>query len=521
MQVKSRARVADYGEVFTSEREVNAMLDLVKQETERIDSRFLEPACGTGNFLIEILRRKLKVVCSRYKKSQIEYEKYAFLAVSSVYGIDLLEDNVIECRQRLYDLFNNDYFNLYKKKCNESCRKTIQFLLSKNIICGDALTLKTNKGEPIIFSEWSLVSENLVKRRDFSFSEILDGHNKQTSLLFFSDGAEYDKENKMRFDVIIGNPPYQLNDAGNGKSAKPIYHYFIQQAKKLNPHYLTMIIPARWYAGGKGLDDFRQEMLNDDRIRILVDYSDSTECFPGVDIAGGICYFLWEKDTKGDCIIKNIHNGNEIIASRPLNEFKTFIRHSSSVSIVKKAISLNEKTMNQYVSSRKPFGFPTNARPTNKGDILFKWNDGDGYIEREDILVGVDMIDEWKVITSKASYDHGGLPDKDGMRRVFSKIDILPPKTICSETYIVVGSFKDKKVANNLRKYLYTKFVRFLVSQLSFSQDITKDRFSFVPMQDFSEEWTDEKLYKKYGLTTEEIAFIESMIKPMEIAEND
>lgn len=206
-QVKSRERVADHGEVFTSEREVNAMLDLVKQETERIDSRFLEPACGNGNFLIEILRRKLKVVSSRYKINQREYELYAFIAVSSVYGIDLLEDNVIECRQRLFDLFNSDYSKLYKKECNDIIRDSIRFLLSKNIICGDALTLKTNSGEPIIFSEWSVVSENLVKRRDFSFSEILDGHNEQTSLSCFAEGAEYDKENKAFIPAPVAEFP--------------------------------------------------------------------------------------------------------------------------------------------------------------------------------------------------------------------------------------------------------------------------------------------------------------------------
>lgn len=482
-------------EVFTSPKLANEILDLLPESIwHDMNAKFLDPCTKSGVFLREIVTRLNKGL---EKKIPDLERRINHICTNQVFGIAITELTSSLSRRSVY----------CSRKANGDYSICTSFKDNSGNIRFDKTNHTWENGNCIFCGASQEVYDRDTSLETYAYQFI---HTKKPEEIF-----------NMRFDVIIGNPPYQLNDAGNGKSAKPIYHYFIQQAKKLNPHYLTMIIPARWYAGGKGLDDFRQEMLNDDRIRILVDYSDSTECFPGVDIAGGICYFLWEKDTKGDCIIKNIHNGNEIIASRPLNEFKTFIRHSSSVSIVKKAISLNEKTMNQYVSSRKPFGFPTNARPTNKGDILFKWNDGDGYIEREDILVGVDMIDEWKVITSKASYDHGGLPDKDGMRRVFSKIDILPPKTICSETYIVVGSFKDKKVANNLRKYLYTKFVRFLVSQLSFSQDITKDRFSFVPMQDFSEEWTDEKLYKKYGLTTEEIAFIESMIKPMEIAEND
>lgn len=194
VQVKSKNRVADHGEVFTSEREVNAMLDLVKQETDRIDSRFLEPACGTGNFLAEILRRKLVVVESRYKKSQLEYERYAVVAVSSIYGIDILGDNILECRNRLFEIFDKQYSYLYKKKAKETCRTSIKYILDKNIIRGDALTLKTvgNDDEPIVFSEWSAVNGSMIKRRDFTLDNLLQTEACKVPDSLFSDFYETD-----------------------------------------------------------------------------------------------------------------------------------------------------------------------------------------------------------------------------------------------------------------------------------------------------------------------------------------
>lgn len=189
--VKSKQRVTDYGEVLTPEHIVNAMLDLVKQETERIDSRFLEPACGTGNFLIEILNRKLRVVEVRYAKSQLEFERYAILAVSSIYGIDILEDNAEECRQRLFALFDETYSRLYKDKVKAQCRETVRYILSKNIVHGDALTLKTvgQNPQPIVFPEWSMVNGSLLKRRDFAFHELV-GHGSMRELPLFSDVGE-------------------------------------------------------------------------------------------------------------------------------------------------------------------------------------------------------------------------------------------------------------------------------------------------------------------------------------------
>lgn len=310
-----------------------------------------------------------------------------------------------------------------------------------------------------------------------------------------------------------------MSDGGFGRSASPIYHKFVQQAKKLNPRFLTMIIPSRWFAGGKGLNDFRTEMLNDDRIRKIVDYEDASEVFPGVDIAGGICYFLWDRDSRGPCEVTNTHKDESVVSERPLNEFKTFIRHSQAVPIIRKVLTKSEKRMSEQVTSRKPFGLATNVRPIKTGDIILRWQNGEGPFIRKQITVGVEMIDSWKVITSYVGYDHAGNPGKDGRRRVFSKIDILPPKTICTETYLVVGAFKGKRQAENLVRYMKTLFFRFLVAQFMYSHHITKDAYSFVPVLDMETEWTDAKLYKKYGLTKDEIAFIESKIRPMETSD--
>ena len=188
--IKSKQRVRDHGEVFTPEHIVNDMLDLVKQETERIDSRFLEPACGTGNFLVEILRRKLAVVVSRYKKEQLEYERYAVIAVSSIYGVDLLQDNVEEARKRLFDIFDEQYSKLYKDKCKTECLRSVKFILERNILRGDALTLKTDDDKPIVFSEWSAVNGSMIKRRDFTMDNLLKPRHAEPNTLFSDLGDE-------------------------------------------------------------------------------------------------------------------------------------------------------------------------------------------------------------------------------------------------------------------------------------------------------------------------------------------
>jgi site-specific DNA-methyltransferase (adenine-specific) len=276
-----------------------------------------------------------------------------------------------------------------------------------------------------------------------------------------------------------------------------------------------MVIPSRWFGGGKGLDEFRSEMINDRRIKQLVDYQDARDVFPGVDIAGGICYFLWDKDFSGDCTVVNLHAGQSQASVRPLNEFKVFIRDGRSIPIIRKVIALGEPKMDQQVTSRKPFGLDTAARPKASGDLILRWLNGEGPFCRKDVRAGQAMIEKWKVITSYAGFDHAGQPDKDGRRRVLSKIDVIPPNTICTETYIVTGAYETREQAENLLAYMKTQFFRFLVSQFMYSHHLTKSAYAFVPILDMSKHWTDAELYARYGLDEDDTRFIDTVIRPM------
>ena len=326
----------------------------------------------------------------------------------------------------------------------------------------------------------------------------------------------------MKFDVIIGNPPYQMNDGGSGTgiSAKPIYQYFVEQAEKLNPKYLTMIIPSRWFAGGKGLDGFREKMLNNNHITTLVDFPKSRDCFPGVDIAGGVCYFLWEREKTALCKIISRSNGKEFVSERPLNEFDIFIRDNIGIEIIHKVQKLKEGTMDTVVLSRNPFGFVSSERGKNTkftNAITLVSSAGKGYVEQKNVLKNKDLIEKYKVIIGKVNPDRGGVNNAiDGKMNVTTKIKILPPGSICTETYLVLDYFDSQIEAQHCVTYYSSLFARFLISLTLSSMNITKDNFQFVPMQDFSKPWTDEELYTKYGLTEEEIAFIESMIRPMD-----
>lgn len=476
-------------EVFTPPQLVNQMLETLPPEIWRDqNATFLDPACKTGVFLREIAKR---LMVGLEKEIPDRQKRINHIFKNQLFGLAITDMTALLARRSVY----------CSKKAN-----------GKYSVCDD---FDTHEGNIIFKREIHSWQGDRCKYcganlHEYDRDESLESHAYQ-----FIHTETPEEIFKMKFDVIVGNPPYQLSDGGFGKSASPIYNKFVEQAKKLQPRYMTMIIPSRWFGGGKGLDSFREEMLNDERIRRIVDFEDANEVFPGVDVAGGICYFLWDRDNKGSCEIVNRHNGADVISKRWLNEFDIFIRHSQAVPIIRKVLAKNEKRMNEQVSAYKPFGLRTYEKPQKTGDINLFWQKGVGPYSRKDITVGVDMIDKWKVISSRSGHEHAGNPGNDGSRRVLSRTAILPPGTICTETYLVIGSYFTEDEANNLLTYMKTRFLRFLMSLFMFSHGITKDTFAFIPVLDMTKKWTDDELYKRYELSEEEIAFIESKIRLM------
>lgn len=319
----------------------------------------------------------------------------------------------------------------------------------------------------------------------------------------------------MKFDVIIGNPPYQLNTTSSSAQAIPLYNKFVEQALELTPKYLSMIIPSRWYAGGIGLENFRNRMLNDDRINVLVDYLNADECFKNIELRGGCCYFLWNSNKRGLCSYSNIINEIPNTTLRRLNEYDVFVRYNQALGIIQKIQSNTKKYLSSIVSAVNPFGIPSSMKGEAKGgkeDVLLHSSKGIGYIPQRTLKSGLELSKKYKVLLSRPISGNMETPPF----KVMALLKVLAPKEVCTHTYLTIGAFDAKESAENLKSYLETRFVRFLLLLSVSGMDISKEKFRFVPAQDFSRSWTDDVLYKKYGLTDEEIAFIESMVKPMD-----
>jgi hypothetical protein len=339
----------------------------------------------------------------------------------------------------------------------------------------------------------------------------------------FRDGKHFWKINNnenMKIDAVVGNPPYQVN-VGEKKDnyGMLIFNKFVEIGIHMNPNYVSMIFPSRWFTGGRGLDDFRNAMLHDDRIRVITDFVDSTDLFPTTDISGGINYILWDKYYHGLCDFTGIHKGKVTRMLRHLNQFGTFVRRNDALSIIEKIIAFGGRCMSETVSGQTPFGFITTFKgkysPFDKSLSLYGSNGSITYVAREEVEKHQEWIDKYKVIFTKAAPGGGG-SDKNGMYLLLSSLQILQPQEVCTQTFLVGNTFDRKEEAINCMNYLKCKFVRFLILQSMTSQDLSPERFRFVPVQDFSHPWTDAELYKKYNLTDEEIQFVESMIKPME-----
>jgi len=484
-------------EVFTPPNLVNDILDLLPEELwSNPDAKFLDPVTKSGVFLREMAKRLMKGLETKIPDKQ---NRINHIFSNQLYGIAITELTSLLSRRSVYcsktangkysicETFNDEQGNIYYERMQHTWQN------GKCTHCG--------------------ASQEVYDREDaletYAYNFI---HTDKPYNIF-----------NMKFDVIVGNPPYQISTAGdeNGAQAKPLYHLFVEQAKKLNSKYLVMIMPSRWFAGGWGLDDFRNNMLNDKSISELHDFPISSDCFPGVEIKGGVCYFLRDKDYVGKCKFVT-HMGGEIksVAKRFLKEPNSdvLIRHNQAIPVLEKIRSLKEQTFESIVSTKKPFGFTTNYRGHKlsfPNAVELYGNKRVEYIEKSSVQRRNDVVDMYKVFISKAYGAGESFP-----HQIINTPIVVGPNTCCTETYLLVGPFKTNIESQNVAWYMSTKFFRFLVMLIKNTQDSMKKVYSFVPIQDFSEQWTDEKLYKKYGLTEEEIAFIESMIRPMDLSKN-
>lgn len=329
---------------------------------------------------------------------------------------------------------------------------------------------------------------------------------------------------EMQFDVIIGNPPYQMTGGGGGTNDAPIYNLFVQQAMRLEPRFLSMVIPSRWMAGGRGLGEFRADLLGDRRVRSLVDYENAKDVFPTVGIGGGACYFLWDRDNPGlcDCVY---HRNGATIGPHPraLNEFDVFVRDKRAVDILHKVVSVGEEAFEELVSGDTPFGLATNFSDYERDvapkrtQVRLYANIGTtrvrGAMAREAIKKNSHLIDVWKLFLPKTG--SGRERERSGVDLVLSPPILGEPGSVCTQTYLVAGPLRSKVEAESVESYLRTRFVRLLVSLRKPAQDVFRGMYRWVPVQSWDRTWTDGELYKKYNLTKEEIAFISSMIRPM------
>lgn len=491
-------------EVFTPPEIANAMLDMLPQELFRSpDTKFLDPGCKSGVFLREIAKRlneglKYRIPEVEQRMDHIMKNQLFAIAITQITG--LLSRRSVYCSKDASGRFSvakfdNSDGNIWYRRVEH------KWVDGRCSICGASQYVQ-DRGE-----ELETHAYEFIHMDDEGLKELRN----------------------MKFDVIIGNPPYHLNDGGSGTgiSAKPIYHFFVKQAKKLKPRYMTMIIPSRWFAGGKGLDEFREEMLHDSHVRHIVDFMSSKDCFPGVNIAGGVNYFLWDRDNPKDkCVIDNCSSyANTITSERPLNEFPIFVRDNRAVSIIHKFQRSGDRCLTDNTFKRNPFGFDSKQRGFETPiegveSVIIVSSAGTGFIKRSDVVKAVPEIDRYKVTIGKVVPSNGEVDTNplDGYK-VTTTSRILGPGTVHTESYLLLHGFDSLIEARNFQRYMSLKFPRFMMKQTLSSMNISSENFRFVPFLDYSKEWTDRELYNRYGLSNEEISCIEALIRPMEIDE--
>jgi site-specific DNA-methyltransferase (adenine-specific) len=493
--------------VFTPPEFANQMLDSVEAQwgKDNPDSNiwedksvtFLDPSTKSGVYLREIVKR---LNAGLSKEIPDLTERIDHILTKQVFGIATEKLTSLLARRSLY------------------CSK------NANGIHSVARTFATNSG-----NIWFERTEHDWNRGKCSFcsataSEYSRGEDLETYAYPFTHTSDIETRitqmfgEKMRFDVIIGNPPYQLSDGGGGGSASPIYHQFIEQAMKLEPRYIAMVTPSRWFAGGRGLDGFRKMMLKDGRVRVMVDFIQDKDAFPNVNINGGVNYFLWNRDHIGDCEITTVAPGGKKSEPliRPLNESDIFVRRNEAIPILAKVRKKNEPTFEHRVSALKPFGLRTffhgSSVKTFKSNIKLHGSGKTSWVSEADLETNVGWVKKWKVLIPAASDGNENYP-----LPIWDQVGpfVSGPGEACSETYLVASLAKSKAEAEFIASYMKTKFFRFLVSLRKVAQHNKVANFSFVPDIPMDRKWTDSELYKRYSLSKEDIAFIDSMIREM------
>ena len=509
-------------EVFTPPEFANRMLDTLAEAWAANNKganiwadpnvSFLDPCTKSGVFLREITSRLTEGLKEQLPDLRT---RVAHILTNQVFGIGITHLTSLLARRSVYcskhakgthsigSSFATDAGNIWFERMEHTWKD------GKCTYCGTSQKV-LDRGEGLESHAYALIHADDIRTR---INEIF-GQN-------------------MQFDVVIGNPPYQLNDGdgGGGTSAVPIYQHFVERAKELAPRYLSMIIPSRWFTGGKGLDDFRDAMLADDRLRSIDDYLSASNVFPGVGLKGGVCYFLWNRDNPGPCRVTTSYNDWPIsVATRPLLEegSEVFIRFNEGVSILKKVMAIETDSesihlpdalrFDRLVSARKPFGFASTFRGRalgKRGDLELLQKGGKAYVSREEITGGANLVDAWKLFVGFAA---PGTGNKDTYpHKIISTPFIGEPGQVCTETYLTIGPFNSKEEAESALSYLSCRLTRLLIQLHKASQNTTRKVYTFVPVQDWTKLWTDEALYAKYGLSEDDIAFIEKIVRPMNL----
>jgi site-specific DNA-methyltransferase (adenine-specific) len=478
-------------EVFTPPALANRMLDMLPAELWSDEkATFLDPGCKSGVLLREIAKRLINGLDKKFPDLQ---KRLNHIYTKQLYGISITDLTALLSRRSLYCSKNAD--GIYSV-CSgfKAADGNIQFKRVKHrwkesrcVYCG-ASQEAYDRGPELETHAYGFI------------------HTEIPEELF-----------NMKFDVIISNPPYQMGSDG-GTRDMPIYNKFVEQAKKLNPRFLSMVIPSRWMASGLGLSEFRQKMLQDRHVRKLVDYPVASEIFPGVEIKGGVCYFLWQRDSEGDCEVTTIR-GNDVDGpiSRNLGEYDVFVRDSRALDILRKVQRKNEPSLIDILSVDKEFGWTSNfskfhdSQKPNDVAIFYirKTKRGMGWIARKAIEKSTELVDTWKVMIPQAYGAGEGIP-----HQILGQPFVAPNPSVCTQTYLFVH-VNSKTAARSVESYIRTRFLRFLVSLRKITQHATRSTYKWVPQQSWDCIWTDKELYKKYGLTKDDIAFIESRVRSM------